>query len=161
VYRIFGIEARFGFNRTDLRTLFPDRLKSAFLPVILDGPLLSGVLLFLLGIVIFDSKLFEAFYVNHESTCAGLVFFSILSGRSIFLIGMAVHWISRRQEYPADRFAARTTGDSRSLTDALKKLSMDSLSHQEPHEFYVALSYFQPPGAVPHSGAWAHGNFRA
>ncbi len=57
---------------------------------------------------------------------------------------MAVHRISRRQEYAAVRFADRTTGDSRSLTDALKKLSMDSLSYQEPHEFYVALNYSHP-----------------
>ncbi len=46
LYRTFGIEARFGFNRTDLRTFFTDRLKSAFLLVILGGPLLAGILYF-------------------------------------------------------------------------------------------------------------------
>lgn len=75
----------------------------------------------------------------------------ILSGPVNFFIGMVIHRISLRQEYAADRFAARTTMDSKSLVSVLKKLSVDNLSHLEPHEFYVALELFPPPGAVPHT----------
>jgi len=105
----------------------------------------AGVLLILLVVKISDLRLFEAFYMTHESTYAGLVFFSILSGQVNFFIGVAMNWMSRRQEYAADYFAARTTGDSKSLTGALKKLSVDNLSHLEPHEFYVAPNYSHPP----------------
>jgi STE24 endopeptidase len=53
--------------------------------------------------------------------------------------------ISRRNEIEADRFAARSTGDARSLAEALKKLSANNLSNLTPHPLYVFLNYSHPP----------------
>jgi STE24 endopeptidase len=44
VYATFGIEQRFGFNRTTWRTFVLDRLKTAALGAIVGGPLLAAVL---------------------------------------------------------------------------------------------------------------------
>jgi len=48
VHRTFGIEARFGFNRTTWRTFVTDRLKGLALAALIGGPLLAGVLLLFL-----------------------------------------------------------------------------------------------------------------
>jgi len=45
VHRTFGIEARFGFNRTTVSTFIADRAKGAALVGLLGGGLLGGVLL--------------------------------------------------------------------------------------------------------------------
>ena len=42
----FGIENRFGFNRTSVRTFAADRIKGAFLAALLGGPLLAAILYF-------------------------------------------------------------------------------------------------------------------
>lgn len=46
IYDTFVIEARFGFNRTTVKTFILDRLKGLLLTVALGGPLLTGVLAF-------------------------------------------------------------------------------------------------------------------
>jgi STE24 endopeptidase len=46
VYDTFRIEARFGFNRTTIKTFVLDRLKGLLLGIVLGGPLLAGVLAF-------------------------------------------------------------------------------------------------------------------
>jgi len=45
IYETFGIEARFGFNRTTPRTFIMDMIKGAILGVLLGGPVLAAVLL--------------------------------------------------------------------------------------------------------------------
>lgn len=44
IYGTFGIEARFGFNRTTPRTFILDLVKGVFLSVAIGGPLLAGLL---------------------------------------------------------------------------------------------------------------------
>jgi STE24 endopeptidase len=46
IYHTFGIEARFGFNQTDIKTFVIDRLKGLILGLLLGGPLLVLVLWF-------------------------------------------------------------------------------------------------------------------
>jgi len=46
VYQTFVIEARFGFNRTTVKTFILDLLKGLGLAIVLGGPLLAGVLAF-------------------------------------------------------------------------------------------------------------------
>lgn len=47
VFSTFGIEERYGFNRTTAWTFLLDRVKSAGLMILLGGPLLAGILWFL------------------------------------------------------------------------------------------------------------------
>ncbi|RMF91412.1 MAG: M48 family peptidase [Nitrospinota bacterium] len=49
-YATFGIEERFGFNRTSLSTFLTDLLKGLFLALVLGGPLLAGILAFFASI---------------------------------------------------------------------------------------------------------------
>jgi STE24 endopeptidase len=46
LYSTFGIEARFGFNRTTWKTYIKDHIKGAVLAVVLGVPLLSAILAF-------------------------------------------------------------------------------------------------------------------
>jgi STE24 endopeptidase len=109
------------------------------------GIVQTGMLLFILSLVIKAPALFEAFFVERPSLHAGLVFFGLLYAPMDFFLGMIVQWVSRRHEFAADRFAATSTGRIRPMVDALKKLSIDNLSNLCPHPLYVFLNYSHPP----------------
>ena len=51
---------------------------------------------------------------------------------------------SRKNEFEADAYA-KETFDGSALTNALKKLSVDSLSNLYPHPLYVFFHYSHPP----------------
>ena len=61
------------------------------------------------------------------------------------VLSVVMQMISRKNEYAADRFAAETIDNTRSLIDALKKLHATNLSNMTPHPFYVFLNYSHPP----------------
>jgi STE24 endopeptidase len=61
------------------------------------------------------------------------------------LIGIGANMLSRRHEFEADDFAARTVSSSAPLITALKKLSVDNLSNLTPHPAKVFLEYSHPP----------------
>lgn len=44
LYGVFGVETRFGFNRTTLTTFLTDQIKVFLLAILLGGPFLAGVL---------------------------------------------------------------------------------------------------------------------
>jgi STE24 endopeptidase len=54
-------------------------------------------------------------------------------------------WLSRRDEWQADRFAVEMTGEPRILARALVKLGRDNLSNLHPHPWYINLHYSHPP----------------
>jgi STE24 endopeptidase len=54
-------------------------------------------------------------------------------------------WLSRRDEYEADRFAVELTGEPDSLASALIKLSAENLSNLHPHPLYASFYYSHPP----------------
>lgn len=109
------------------------------------GILQSGLMFFILSFFISYSGLFTAFYVEHISIHAGLVFFGIIYAPLDGLVGLAVGALSRRHEYAADRFAVKTSRKDKEMISALKKLSAHNLSNLLPHPFYVFLNYSHPP----------------
>lgn len=109
------------------------------------GIVQAGVMFYLLNIFITHQGLFEAFYVQKMSVYAGLLFFGMLYSPIEMLLSVAMHIISRRNEYEADQFASETTGDAASMISALKKLSVNNLMNLRPHPFYVFLNYSHPP----------------
>jgi STE24 endopeptidase len=115
------------------------------LKMLVLGILQTGMLLFLMSLVIHTPALFEAFYVQEPSVHAGLVFYGLLYAPVDFFLGLIGHWVSRRHELAADHFAATTTGTIRPMIDALKKLSVHNLSNLTPHPLYVFLNYSHPP----------------
>jgi STE24 endopeptidase len=118
--------------------------KHILLSIIL-GILQMGLMLFLLSLFISYQGLFDAFYMQHTSVYAGLIFFAMLYSPLDFFISLLMQLVSRKNETEADRFAVKTTNDSQSMIDALKKLSAHNLTNLTPHPFYVFLNYSHPP----------------
>ncbi|MBA7596252.1 Protease HtpX [subsurface metagenome] len=116
---------------------------------VLQGMIISilhtGVVFFLLSVFLDSAGLYEAFYMEQQPIYAGLLFFGLLYTLIELLLSVVMHMVSRRNEYEADRFAAETIDEPRSLVDALKKLSASNLSNLAPHPFYVFLHYSHPP----------------
>ncbi len=104
-----------------------------------------GLLFFLLSLFIDNPLLYQAFYVQQPSVYTGLIFFGLLYTPVEFLLSILMNMLSRKFEYDADRFAARTIPDPSAMTAALKKLSADNLSNLTPHPLFVFLHYSHPP----------------
>jgi STE24 endopeptidase len=116
---------------------------------IIQGMIISivhlGVMFYLLSIFISHEGLFNAFYMQHTSIYAGLIFFGMLYAPIELILGIFLQIFSRKNEYQADRFAAETTRNPDSMINALKMLSMHNLSNLTPHPLYVFLNYSHPP----------------
>ncbi len=116
---------------------------------ILQGLIISilhtGVIFFLLSVLLGSPGLYRAFFMEQPSIYAGLLFFGLLYTPVELLLSMVLQAVSRKHEYEADRFAVETTGELQSMADALKKLSASNLSNLSPHPFYVFLNYSHPP----------------
>ncbi len=116
---------------------------------IIKGTLLStiytGVMFFLLGIILEYKPLYEAFFVTEPSVYLGLIFFGLLYKPVDFILSVFTGMLSRKHEFEADTWAAETTGKPNDMIQALKKLSADNLSNLTPHPFYVFLNYSHPP----------------
>ena len=104
-----------------------------------------GFIFYLISIFISHEGLFHAFFMKDISIYAGLIFFGMLYSPIDLFISILFQISSRKDEYEADRFAAKTVKDSRPLINALKKLSAHNLSNLTPHPFYVFLNYSHPP----------------
>ncbi len=104
----------------------------------------TGLIFYLLSVLLGSSGLYQAFYMDHTSIYAGLLFFGLLYTPVEMVLSVAFHILSRRNEYEADRFATQTTGEPGSLVEALKSLHSDNLSNITPHSFYVFLNHSHP-----------------
>jgi STE24 endopeptidase len=113
--------------------------------MMLMGVVQPGIMFFLLSMFISYQGLFDAFYMDQQSIYAGLVFFGILYSPIDFFMGLLIQKHSRKNEYEADKFAVKTTGNPQAMITALKKLSVHNLSNLLPHPFYVFLHYTHPP----------------
>ena len=104
----------------------------------------TGVILFVLSLLLDSPGLYQAFYMVEPSIYSGLIFFSLLYTPIEMVLSLVMQMISRRHEYEADRFAATTIDEPNSLVDALKRLHATNLSNLTPHPFYVFLNYSHP-----------------
>lgn len=104
----------------------------------------TGVMLYLFSLVLSENGLYAAFGVAQPSIYAGLIFFGMLFSPVELLLSMAMNVLSRKHEYEADRFSVETSGLPAEMISALKKLSLDNLSHLTPHPFYVWLNHSHP-----------------
>ena len=105
----------------------------------------SGVIFFLLSIFLNSTELYDAFFVDEQSVYAGLLFFGLLYTPIEIILGPIMQGLSRKHEYEADVWAVDTVNDHESLSNGLKKLSVDNLSNLTPHPLYVFLNYSHPP----------------
>ncbi len=104
----------------------------------------TGVMLFLLGLFINRPELSMALGSENQSFHMGILAFGLLYSPVSLILGILVNRMSRKHEYEADAFAARTY-DGVCLQEALKKLSVNHLSNLRPHPAYVYVHYSHPP----------------
>jgi len=106
--------------------------------------LLTGLMLFLFSLVVNSPGLSIALGSQNTSFHLGLIVFGILYSPFSLLIGMLTNYISRRNEFAADRFV-KDNFKPEILAEALKKLSVKNLSNMMPHPVYVFFHYSHPP----------------
>jgi STE24 endopeptidase len=99
--------------------------------------------LYVLSWLIDFAPLYAAFGLA-PSHHAALVLFGLLSGSFTFFLGPLMNALSRKHEYEADRFAARTLGDGKPMEEALINLTVKNLSNLTPHPWYSAYHYSHP-----------------
>lgn len=113
-----------------------------------SGLLLSvaqmGIMLFLFSIFMESPGIHKALGGSHQTIEMGLLAFGMLYTPVSILSGLIVNMISRRHEFQADRYAAKTSSGT-ALQHALIKLSINNLSNLNPHPAYVFFYYSHPP----------------
>jgi STE24 endopeptidase len=106
--------------------------------------LASLVGFFCLSILAKQEWFYRAFGFAPGNIAPALLLFGLLSGLVTFWFSPVAHWWSRRYEYQADAFAAKTMDDPRSLVGALRKLNEKNLSNLTPHPVYSGFYYSHP-----------------
>jgi STE24 endopeptidase len=104
----------------------------------------TGVMLFLLSLVVNNPSFSQALGSKTASFHLGLIVFGILYSPLSLVIGLLTNYISRKNEFAADRFVVDNFKPEL-LAEGLKKLSVKNLSNMMPHPAYVFFHYSHPP----------------
>ena len=118
--------------------------KKHVLLTLLFSVLTTGIMLFLLSVVVNSPSLSQALGSQNSSFHLGLIVFGILYSPLSLVIGLLTNWISRKNEFAADNFV-KENFKPEILSEALKKLSVKNLSNMLPHPAYVFFHYSHPP----------------
>jgi len=100
--------------------------------------------LFVLSLMIFNEDLSIALGGTQQAIHLNLIAFAILFSPISAITGLLMTLLSRKNEYEADAYAKETYSGV-ALGEALKKLSVDTLSNLYPHPAYVFFHYSHPP----------------
>lgn len=103
----------------------------------------TGIMLFLLSLLLDNKDIAVALGGQSASFHLGLIAFSIFFTPVSFVINVLSSIHSRKNEYQADGYAAGF-GLADSLISGLKKLSVKSLSNLNPDSLYVFFNYSHP-----------------
>jgi STE24 endopeptidase len=110
---------------------------------LVSSVLITGLMLFLFSLVVNNPLLSKAMGAKVSSFHIGLIVFGILYSPLSLAIGLISNYISRKNEFQADRFVKDNYQPSY-LAEALKKLSVKNLSNMMPHPAYVFFHYSHP-----------------
>ncbi len=108
------------------------------------GVLQAGVMFYLFSLFVSSPLLSGALGVDKPNFHIGLLVFGMLYTPVSFILGIIMGAVSRMNEFAADAFAAKTSSGI-ALGDALKTISVKSLSNLTPHPWYVFFHYSHPP----------------
>lgn len=100
--------------------------------------------LFILSLMVYNENLSIALGGAQQAIHLNLIAFTILFAPISSVTGLLMSMYSRKNEFEADAYA-RETYDGPALAEALKRLSVDSLSNLYPHPVYVFFHYSHPP----------------
>ncbi len=118
--------------------------KKHVLRAIIASVFVTGLMLFLFSLIAGNKIFSSSIGVTDASFHSGLVVFGILYSPLSLIIGLISNYVSRRNEFEADRFVRDHYKPER-LAEALKKLSVKNLSNMLPHPVYVFFHYSHPP----------------
>lgn len=118
--------------------------KKHVLVSLISSIFMTGIMLFLLSLTVNRPVFSEALGAKIPSFHLGLIVFGILYSPLSLLTGLLTNYISRRNEFAADRFA-KDNFMAEKLAQSLKKLSVKNLSNMMPHPAYVFFHYSHPP----------------
>lgn len=104
--------------------------------------LLAG--LFVLGQLYANPALFNAFGFSSQEPYVALLLFVLILPYYTFLFTPVSSWLSRKNEFEADEFAA-TYASSNQLVSALLKMYKDNSSTLTPHPWYSKFYFSHPP----------------
>jgi STE24 endopeptidase len=110
----------------------------------LTSVLQVGILLFILAQFIHSEQMSLALGGNAMAIHLNIIGFTILFSPISSILGIGMNLMSRKNEFEADAFA-KETYDGKPLAEALKTLSVNSLSNINPHPWYVFINYSHPP----------------
>jgi STE24 endopeptidase len=111
----------------------------------LMGSLVSMLItLFVLSKLIVWPPLFHAFGFAAPSYHAAIALLALGSGAFTYFFQPFTAWLSRRNEYQADRFSVRFAHAPGALKTALIRLGGQNLSNPTPHPFYSLWTYSHP-----------------
>ncbi|MBW3467179.1 M48 family metallopeptidase [Arthrospiribacter ruber] len=115
---------------------------------IFTGMLISvlhiGIMLFILSQFIFSENMSLALGGNQMAIHLNIIGFTMLLSPISMILGIGMNLISRKNEFEADAYAKETFA-GKPLAEALKTLSVNSLSNINPHPWYVFVNYSHPP----------------
>jgi STE24 endopeptidase len=117
--------------------------KKHVLKGLISGILQTGILLFVLSLLLKSPLPSIALGVSVTSFHISVIAFGILYSPVSMLLGIMFNSISRKHEYEADRFAVSLSKPG-ALQEALKRLSVKNLSNLTPHPWYVFIHYSHP-----------------
>jgi STE24 endopeptidase len=119
--------------------------KGHIIKLLAISTIITGASLYIFSLLINNPLLFAMFQTQNPSVYASLVFFGIIFTPIFQIISAATNLLSRKFEYQADEYAVKTYRNPKAFTNALKKLSVNTLSNPTPHKLKVILDYSHPP----------------
>ena len=105
--------------------------------------LTTGLTLYILSLFLNNKELAEALGGSQASFHFGLIGFGLLFSPISEILGLGMNYLSRKNEYEADTFAAQF-GLGEALISGLKKISVKVLSNLNPHPWVVFWGYSHP-----------------
>lgn len=107
--------------------------------------ILTGVAFYLLSLCLPRREFYLAFGLQGVSSYGALAVFSLWFGLVSFLIRPVSSYLSRRNEFAADRFAVEHVGKTQTLAEALLRLREKSHALPIVHPWYSMMYYSHPP----------------
>jgi STE24 endopeptidase len=103
-----------------------------------------GLMLFIFSFFLENAEVHHVFGGCYATLELGLLAFGILYSPVSMAVSVLMNLMSRKHEFEADSYAARTSNPE-AMKEALKKLSVMNLSNLDPHPAYVFFYYSHPP----------------
>lgn len=117
--------------------------KKHTIPGIVLSVIQTGITLYVFSLFTVNPMLSWALGAKVQGVHMALMAFGVIYNPFSTIIGLGMNYLSRKNEYEADKFA-KDHGAGADLISALKKLSSSNLSNLTPHKSYVFFHYSHP-----------------